>query len=214
MLRKTWRVITTWRTIPLRIRGYLRGFHPPFITRSTRSLGDNNDHHISPWLLTTETSVLGAHPRSGINPCKLGEKNRLTNKRITNHESHFRYQVPGSTISTLLDDKINPKDCQVLSLGDSGFLQFFWVVSSDYGKPRVHMFAWLYPESKRMWPYGAFCERFCSIKDTKRKVVLWSHPLKFFTVPPQTTDTWKVNMEPKMISFWKSWCSGFMFKFR
>ena len=22
-------------------------------------------------------------------------------------------------------DKINPKDCQVLSLGDSGFLQFF-----------------------------------------------------------------------------------------
>ena len=32
----------------------------------------------------------------------------------------------GSTISTLLHDKINPKDCQVLSLGDSGFLQFFW----------------------------------------------------------------------------------------
>ena len=32
----------------------------------------------------------------------------------------------GSTISTLLHDKINPKDCQVLSLG----------VSSDYGKPR------------------------------------------------------------------------------
>ncbi len=24
-----------------------------------------------------------------------------------------------------LHDKINPKDCQVLSLGDSGFLQFF-----------------------------------------------------------------------------------------
>ena len=37
----------------------------------------------------------------------------------------------GSTISTLLHDKINPKDCQVLSLGDSGFLQFFRVVSSD-----------------------------------------------------------------------------------
>ena len=35
-----------------------------------------------------------------------------------------------------LHDKINPKDCQVLSLGDSGFLQFFRVVSSDYGKPR------------------------------------------------------------------------------
>ena len=38
-------------------------------------------------------------------------------------------------VSTLLHDKINPKDCQV-TLGDSGFLQFFRVVSSDYGKPR------------------------------------------------------------------------------
>ena len=46
-------------------------------------------------------------------------------------------KVPtGSTISTLLHDKINPKNCQVLSLGDSGFLQFFRVVSRDYGKPR------------------------------------------------------------------------------
>ena len=27
----------------------------------------------------------------------------------------------------LLHDKINPKDCQVLSLGDSGFLHFFRV---------------------------------------------------------------------------------------
>ena len=43
---------------------------------------------------------------------------------------------PGSTISTLLHDKINAKDCQVLSLGHSGFLHFFRVVSSDYGKPR------------------------------------------------------------------------------
>ena len=42
----------------------------------------------------------------------------------------------GSTISTLFHDKINPKDCQVLSLGDSGFLQFFRVVSRDYGTPR------------------------------------------------------------------------------
>ena len=42
---------------------------------------------------------------------------------------------PGSTISTSLHDRINPKDCQVLSLGDSRFLQFFGVVSSDYGKP-------------------------------------------------------------------------------
>ena len=44
--------------------------------------------------------------------------------------------VTGSTISTLLHDRINPKDCQVLSLGDSEFLQFFRVVSSDYGKLR------------------------------------------------------------------------------
>ena len=42
----------------------------------------------------------------------------------------------GSTISTLLHDRINPKDCQVLSLGDTGFLQIFRVVSRDYGKPR------------------------------------------------------------------------------
>ena len=38
-----------------------------------------------------------------------------------------------------LHAKINPKDCQGLSLGDSGFLLFFfWVVSSDeMGKPRL-----------------------------------------------------------------------------
>ena len=47
------------------------------------------------------------------------------------------FQAPsGSTISTLLHDRINPKDCQVLFLGDSGFLQFFRVVSRDYGTPR------------------------------------------------------------------------------
>ena len=28
----------------------------------------------------------------------------------------------------------DPKDCLVLFVGDSGFLQFFWVVSSDYSK--------------------------------------------------------------------------------
>ena len=42
----------------------------------------------------------------------------------------------GSTISTLLHEKINPKDWQVSSLGDAGFLQFFGVVSIHYGKPR------------------------------------------------------------------------------
>ena len=45
----------------------------------------------------------------------------------------------GPTISTLLHDRINPKDCQVLSLGDTGFLQFFRVDSSDYGKPWVSL---------------------------------------------------------------------------
>ena len=34
-----------------------------------------------------------------------------------------------------LHDKINPKDCQVLFLDKSGFLQFFRGVSSYYGKP-------------------------------------------------------------------------------
>ena len=51
----------------------------------------------------------------------------------------LRDYVTGSTISTLLHDRINPKDCQVLSLGDTGFLQFFRVVSRDYGKPRVSL---------------------------------------------------------------------------
>ena len=45
-------------------------------------------------------------------------------------------RLAGSTISTLLHDKINPKKFHVLSLGDTGFLQFFRVVSRDYGKPR------------------------------------------------------------------------------
>ena len=45
--------------------------------------------------------------------------------------------VTGSTIRTLLHGKINPKDWQVFSLGDAGLLQFFRVVSSGYGKPRV-----------------------------------------------------------------------------
>ena len=48
----------------------------------------------------------------------------------------FNWRYSGSTISTLLHDKINPKNCQVLSLGDTGFLQFFRVVSRDYGTPR------------------------------------------------------------------------------
>ena len=51
--------------------------------------------------------------------------------------------VLGSTIRTLLHGKINPKDWQVLSLGDVGFLLLFRVVSVDYGKPwvLVHFFS-------------------------------------------------------------------------
>ena len=55
--------------------------------------------------------------------------------------SNFGDSWSGSTIRTLLHDKINPKDCQVLFLGDSGFLQFLRVVSSDYGKPLVSQLA-------------------------------------------------------------------------
>ena len=42
----------------------------------------------------------------------------------------------------MLHEKINPKDWQVLSLGDVGFLQFFRVVLSDYGKPRISVSEW------------------------------------------------------------------------
>ena len=52
--------------------------------------------------------------------------------------------LTGSTISTLLHDRINPKDCQVLFLGDTGFLQFFRAVSRDYGKPRLRFGGWKY----------------------------------------------------------------------
>ena len=62
----------------------------------------------------------------------------------TNSVTGFFSPKTGSTISTLLHDKINPKNFQVLSLGDTGFLQFFRVVSRDYGKPR---------ESGVMGPY-------------------------------------------------------------
>ena len=46
-------------------------------------------------------------------------------------------QLTGSTIITLLHEKIKPKNWQVLSFGDVGFFQFLRVVSSDYGKPET-----------------------------------------------------------------------------
>ena len=49
--------------------------------------------------------------------------------------SNFEKGHSGSTIRTLLHGKINPKNWQVLNLGDVGFLLFFRVVSGDYGKP-------------------------------------------------------------------------------
>ena len=58
-----------------------------------------------------------------------------------------------------LHDKINPKNCQVLSLGDSGFLQFLRVVSRDYGKPRGMFFFVLLlsssvPDPKSLGPFS------------------------------------------------------------
>ena len=50
--------------------------------------------------------------------------------------------ITGCTIRTLLYGKINPKDWQVLSLGDVGFLLFFRVVSGDYGKPCITTPLW------------------------------------------------------------------------
>ena len=68
-------------------------------------------------------------------------------------EDHCRYRKSGSTIRTLLHGKINPKDRQVLSLGDVGFLLFFRVVSGDYGKPCK----WLGspPFTSHEWPFAA-----------------------------------------------------------
>ena len=40
----------------------------------------------------------------------------------------------GSTKRTLLHEKINPQNWQVINLGDVGFLLLFRVVSGDYGK--------------------------------------------------------------------------------
>ena len=42
----------------------------------------------------------------------------------------------GSTISTLLHDKINPKDCQVLSLDDSGFSNLLGLFQVIMANPR------------------------------------------------------------------------------
>lgn len=59
----------------------------------------------------------------------------------------------GSTISTLLHGKSNPKHWQVLSHGDAGFLQFFWVVSSHYGKPGWMVLAfWTFHQGQRAPP--------------------------------------------------------------
>ena len=51
------------------------------------------------------------------------------------HIKHFGVPGTGSTIRTLLRGKINPKDWQVINLGDVGFPLFLRVVSGDYGKP-------------------------------------------------------------------------------
>ena len=62
---------------------------------------------------------------------------------------NLRWKVcSGSTIRTLLNGKINPKDWQVLSLGDIEFF-FFRVVSGDYGK-RCMFHPILFPCSVRV----------------------------------------------------------------
>ena len=68
-------------------------------------------------------------------PLHMGSKATFIEKVLHVRRILEKYNT-GSTISTLLHDKINTKDCQVLSVGDSGFLLFSRVVSSDYGKPR------------------------------------------------------------------------------
>ena len=136
----------------VRITPIYKPFSWPFGRGISPFMGTKN----YPWLLTTYENW--DDPPSG-KACKriliqwlleeipgkhLGYmKNLLVKTRIIFHinppnlppRKIFHHQ-PGSTISTLLHDKINPKNCQVLSLGDSGFLQFFRVVSRDYGKPR------------------------------------------------------------------------------
>ena len=62
---------------------------------------------------------------------------------VTSRVIHLRQQLPGSTIRTLLHGKINPKDWQLLCLGDGGFLLFSRVVSGDYGKPWLPVIWWL-----------------------------------------------------------------------
>ena len=56
---------------------------------------------------------------------------------------HIRYPLSGSTISTLLNGKINPKDWQVLSLG-AGFLQFFRVFQVIMANPACFLIIWDY----------------------------------------------------------------------
>ena len=95
----------------------------------------------------------------------------------TNRRRNARYQT-GSTISTLLHDRINPKDCQVLFLGDTGFLQFFRVVSRDYGKPRiitVQNFGW----TKRGEVFGSVWRPFSKLTRLQsiwRRWWIWSQP--------------------------------------
>ena len=80
-------------------------------------------------------------------PQDSGEERRPRDNEIDANKKSMdsAKRSAGSTISTLLHDKINPKNCQVLSLGDTGFLQFFRVVSRDYGKPRSGI--WMDPVS-------------------------------------------------------------------
>ena len=97
--------------------------------RDSLTKPQSNHHH-----LRREFNLQPNHP--------VQHRSELTYKNSYELFGHFGEDTSltksGSTISTLLHDRINPKDCQVLFLGDSGFLQFFRVVSRDYGTPRNH----------------------------------------------------------------------------
>ena len=78
------------------------------------------------------------HVVSAFTSNKHMQRIKLVRMHLNNifHYFQYFYQNTGSTTITLLHEKINPKNWQVLSLGDAGFLHCLRVVSSEYGKPR------------------------------------------------------------------------------
>ena len=103
----------SWDPSPRRL---LKDFEPRFCQRSSTDS----------FFFRTFQGLQGHHAPIIWHGC-VGKK---TTKMIEHH--------PGSAIRTLLHGKINPKDWQVLPLGDVGFSYFFRVVSGDYGRACHH----------------------------------------------------------------------------